>query len=378
VRRQALPRSVSAVVTNATTGQNELDSHADTCALGSNFVPLHFTGRVCDVSPYNPNTYSPERNIPIVSAATAYTDQRTGQVFIIVINEALWFGNKMPNSLINPNQLRFAGVSVRDNPFECDFSISHDDLSIPLQTVGTTIYFDSTTPSQAELDTSPHVHLTLDTEWNPHTVRLAYARSVEAEYTSDSCEVEPGLLQISSIHCATAMAANITDNRDVKAIDVEARRTFVSNNRHSSITQDQLSEHWGIGIKQAQQTLRVTTQRGVRSAILPLSRRYRTDRMYNQRKLRDQKFYTDTLFGKYKSISNNTCAQIFANEAYFVKAYPMEKKASAGLALRQFVRDYRVPENLTSDSAAEQTGPKSEFMQTVRKFDIDHHTTEPQ
>ena len=88
---------------------------------------------------------------------------------------------------------------------------------------------------------------------------------------------------------------------------------------------------------QAKQTIKVTTQQGVRSAILPLSRRYRTDRMYNQRKLRGQRFYTDTLIGKYKSLNNNTCAQIFANESFFAKAYPMEKKSMVGVALRQFI-----------------------------------------
>ena len=142
-------------------------------------------------------------------------------------------------------------------------------------------------------------------------------------------------------------------------VDVPAFRTFLSKERHPQVNYETLGERWNIGLTQAKQTLNVTTQKGVRSAILPLSRRYRTDRMYYQRKLRNQRFYTDTIFGKCKSLTNNTCAQIFANEAYFVKAYPMEKKSGAGLALRQFTRDFGVPEYLTSDGASEQTGPKT-------------------
>ncbi|KAI2504020.1 Reverse transcriptase (RNA-dependent DNA polymerase) [Fragilaria crotonensis] len=160
-------------------------------------------------------------------------------------------------------------------------------------------------------------------------------------------------------------------------VDVPAARTFVSKNRHSTVSSENLCERWNIGLQQAKQTLQVTTQKGVRSAIMPLSRRYRTDLMYQQRKLRNQKFYTDTLIGKYKSLTNNTCLQIFANESHFVKAYPMESKAMAGAALRQFVRDYGVPEKLTSDGAAEQTGPNTEFMKTIRKYGIDHHLSEP-
>ena len=119
----------SATNTYSTTARNELDTHADTCALGSNFVPLHFSGRVCDVAPYNSNAYDPEKDIPIVTAATAYTNQATGEVTIIVINEALWFGDKLQHSLINPNQLRFAGLTVQDNPFAPDLSITHDELA---------------------------------------------------------------------------------------------------------------------------------------------------------------------------------------------------------------------------------------------------------
>ena len=99
-----------------------------------------------------------------------------------------------------------------------------------------------------------------------------------------------------------------------------------------------------------------------------MSRRYRTDRMYGRRTLRNKRFYTDTIFGKCKSLTNNTCAQIFANEANFVKAYPMEKKSGAGLALRQFICDYGVPEYLTSDGASEQTGSKTEFIKNMRKY----------
>jgi hypothetical protein len=99
--------------------------------------------------------------------------------------------------------------------------------------------------------------------------------------------------------------------------------------------------------------------------------------MYNQRKLRGQLFYTNTLFGKYKSVTNNTCAQLFANESFFSKAYPMEKKSLAGAALHQFIRDFGVPEKLTFDGSGEQTGPKTEFMKHIRDYVINYHITKP-
>jgi hypothetical protein len=66
-------------------GTIEMDSHADTCVLGRNFVVLSYTGRVCDVYPYS-ETYEAIKDVPIVTAATAVQDESTGEVFILVIN----------------------------------------------------------------------------------------------------------------------------------------------------------------------------------------------------------------------------------------------------------------------------------------------------
>ena len=57
-------------------------------------------------------------NVPIVSDATTVTDIITGNSFIIVINEALYYGKKLDQSLINPNQLRCYETMVWDNPFD--------------------------------------------------------------------------------------------------------------------------------------------------------------------------------------------------------------------------------------------------------------------
>jgi hypothetical protein len=45
--------------------------------------------------------------------------------------------------------------------------------------------------------------------------------------------------------------------------DLPGHRTFISKERHLSVTPEQLSEQWNIGLAQSKQTLRVTTQRRV-------------------------------------------------------------------------------------------------------------------
>ena len=96
-------------------GANELDTHADTCVLGRNFIITQYSGRECDVLPYS-DAYEAVTGVPIVTGATAWTDQETGETWIIVIHEAIWMADTMPHSLINPNQLRAFGVDVEDNP----------------------------------------------------------------------------------------------------------------------------------------------------------------------------------------------------------------------------------------------------------------------
>jgi hypothetical protein len=94
----------------------ELDSHADTVVLGRNCVILSYTGRECDVSPYT-DVYDAIKGVPIVSGATAWTSQSTGDTYILVFNEALWMGDTMDHSLLNPNQMRHYGIQVNDNPY---------------------------------------------------------------------------------------------------------------------------------------------------------------------------------------------------------------------------------------------------------------------
>jgi len=104
----------------------EMDSHADTCFLGSNYIPIYYTGKICDVAPFLSDLPNQE-GIPICSGATAFEDAN-GCTFVLIINEALWFGDRMKNSFINPNQVRAFGI------FLCDDSTDpHCHLEMTIQ-----------------------------------------------------------------------------------------------------------------------------------------------------------------------------------------------------------------------------------------------------
>ena len=93
----------------------ECDTNAKTCCLGTNFVILQYTTRTADVYAYD-KSIKPIENIPIVTGATAYDDSRTGQTYILIFNESLYYGPKLDHSLINPNQIRNYGILVKKNP----------------------------------------------------------------------------------------------------------------------------------------------------------------------------------------------------------------------------------------------------------------------
>ncbi|KAI2513325.1 Reverse transcriptase (RNA-dependent DNA polymerase) [Fragilaria crotonensis] len=161
--------------------------------------------------------------------------------------------------------------------------------------------------------------------------------------------------------------------------DIPSRRTFVSTERHVKVSAELLADRFGIGPKRAQRTLRVTTQRGVRSAILPIGRRNRADRVFKVKRL-SGKFATDTAYGKLKSLRGNVGCQVYSHKCGFKVAYPMMKVDGnhVGDSLTQFISDFGVPAaQLTFDGASVQTGPKTRFMDAIRRYKIKYHVSGP-
>lgn len=121
------------------------------------------------------------------------------------------------------------------------------------------------------------------------------------------------------------------------------------------INKETLAKKWGIGLI-AEQTLHVTTQKGIQQAIHPLHRRFHTKQaqlQYNQLGGKHGRFYTDTFFATTKSTRQNIMAQIFTNNVGFTRIYPMKLKSKAPNALLEFNQDIGIPAQLHSDNAKE-------------------------
>jgi hypothetical protein len=403
---QAGKRKISAQSRGSSVVQSqmELDSHADTIVCGSNCIIMHYTGKECDVSPYT-DAYEAIKSVPIVQAATAYDNPETGETSILVLNEAIWMGGKMDHTLVNPNQLRAFELTVQDNPYaEAPIFISTEDMefTMPLSSKGTILGVATRTPTDQELQTCPHIVLSSEYEWDAQNIRFPKAsRSVEEEVartigvvgtsngevpemdevsvdTFDDGKTE-SLFDIGALSrrmIASVKVRNVSQV-GVEITDLPQTKSFQSKGRHSSVTPADLSERWQIGLDQATETLKRTTQRLTRSAVMPLARRYRADRHFQTKRLNGM-WASDTMDGRCKSLDGNRYAQVFSNGTFFAEIYPMATKKDAGLALKAFILELGVPDDLTVDGSFEQNKPGTEFMKTCRKNDIKVTRTEPE
>ena len=109
----------------------------------------------------------------------------------------------------------------------------------------------------------------------------------------------------------------------------------------------------------AKKTLKVTTQRGIRTVLYPtLDRRFKTnDKMLRYSRL-NTNMYADTMFTSKISLRQNTCGQVYTNDLDFTRFYPMKDIKQMHETLSKFPRKEDMPTNLIVDSAREQVGHK--------------------
>ena len=255
-----------------------------------------------------------------------------------------------------------------DNSFDSNRELSvkteYGD-TIYLVAIGIKIAFDSIAPTEHKLQSLPYVHLTSKFQWNPKTVQLGEVRSNDFEKNYIACQckdlgdTEKGDYQYqdlkadeSILHSINSVLVDLGSNmkRRLCSIatptisDILARRTFVSQSRHLKASAELIADLWCIGVKKEQAPLEATTQRGTRSALLTLCRRYQSNRVYRLKRL-NARFATYTLFSDINSLNQNVCAQLFSHKVGFSETYPMQAGSgdTIGQSYKYFCHDYGVP-----------------------------------
>ena len=134
---------------------------------------------------------------------------------------------------------------------------------------------------------------------------------------------------------------------------------IASKTQHSVHSSEEVSLKFNIGIERTKETLKVTTQNGIRHAIHPLYHHYRSNHMQFNRKRLNRKFYCDHLVAKTKSLDINTGAWLYTTGEFTV-VYPCGSRREAGDTPRRFADDVGIPDQVRRNLAPELTGKNTE------------------
>ncbi|KAI2496583.1 Reverse transcriptase (RNA-dependent DNA polymerase) [Fragilaria crotonensis] len=373
-----------------------MDSHADTCVAGSNCVVLEYTGRSAEVEAYSPDY--PSKQIPIATVATAYDCPTSGATYVIIINEALYFGDSLPFSLLSPNQLRDNDVHVderhRQHAPDSIFGIlvPSEPLRIPFTLEGVVAGFDSRPQPKTSLIILPCMSNSPPTlSGFPHLRALARGggcvglRRRRGDYELASKALEGPTLQGNEtedqeLHAGScsepvpfemqiANEVNLLNQTDPILRRVAALTTTADASSEeigiaairtgdvtSDVTPENVARRWMVGLETAKNSLKVTTQQGIRSIPNPATRRFKTQMAHLRYPRLRGMFYADIMEPKIKSIDSQRYAHIIGNGRGYTKAYPMERKNESIYALDDFVKKVGIPEVLLCDNDATMEG----------------------
>jgi hypothetical protein len=401
--------------TQVSSNRCELDSHADTCVAGSNTLLVAHDDCTVSVHPYS-GEYAPINDVKIGTVATLWIDPQTGRSYILIIHEALYFGDRLPETLINPNQLRAHGLKVDDVPKQFDSMSSHSihtkksDVRISLDLDGIISGFESRKPTWDEYEEYPKLELTSLIKWKPSS--SAFAKEERRHVSSTKrlatiCEASPDnhFRQVAAarayhdsqhavefdddlfsslshnVHAASddlggnGIEGHVDD--DVYPKTDEHRRLFSlsTGEQRSVLTPEVLAQRWNIGLEAAKRTLQATTQSGIRNVLAPGERKVRQRLDHLKYPTLKGRFWSDTSFANVKSLRGHQTAQHFTNGLGYERFYPMRSKSEAPTALMSFIQDAGIPSTLVTDNAHEEM--QGEWGQTCRVYHIQQKNTVP-
>jgi hypothetical protein len=210
VHAGTVERVIRAMSRKACVDRSKMDSHADTCVAGCNMVVLEDTGQTVSVTLFT-SEYNALKGIPIVSAATAYDCPTDGETYLLIFNEFLFLGDRLPVSLLCPNQLRAFGLSVCDTPQQFDADSPHDisfpdsKLRIPREMEGVVSYFTSRRPTDDEIANCTRLEMTSEAVWDPRSPHFGQTETQLRERGDSKVSMVSTTMQLSG----TGMRGNL-------------------------------------------------------------------------------------------------------------------------------------------------------------------------
>ena len=338
-----------------------IDTHADTSCAGRHVRIMEYVdGKVFNVAPFH-SDYQPIKEVRLINGVVA-VDLENGSGIILELNNFLDFTESMEDSILVPMQARLNGIIIDDIPASlCPHRRSTQSvyipelkLRIPILFNGPIPYFKIRYPTDTDMEEYQWVSLTNISDWDPYSTKID-----EINNNRSGVEAEDQFFL-----------------RAIKSVIIKSVKS--ESTYWTDLSPIMLAKVWKIPLKVAGEILECTTHNSRRIQDGKMSRRFRTDlfqKRYKRLGGEFSRFYTDTLFFGIKTRRGNTCAQVYANRAGYVRIYNLPSKAHAHESLSNFVHEVGIPSSLHSDGAKELI--QGEFMRKMKKYEIYNTVNEP-
>ena len=297
------------------------DSWADTSCSGKHaYVESFIEGKTVNACGFS-QTLGLMKNLPIANVVYAY-DSPDGRILLLENHNTIYLGDAMEDSLVNPIQSEENNVRVDLRPKrfyptetdQCQCITFPDGTCIELQYDGVLPYIPIRRPTPEELDSCEQILLTSKDEWDPHSYQ-GFVSSLQQD-TNDLVDPrlsDPISSYLSSEHLSPMLSNTpILRNINDKYMSISA----INSKRKNTLSAEELSKKWNIGLKTAMRTLQATTHKCIRTTGL-LSRRFKTDKAqlrYKQLTRQYGTFYVDYLKINCKSLRGYIGGTIYTNK----------------------------------------------------------------
>ena len=308
-----------------------LDTWADTSCAGRHaYVESFIEGKVVSAGGFSPSV-GKLNNIPIANVLYA-CDLSNGSVVILENCHAIYLGESMNDSLLNPLQAEDSNVRIDTQPKrfypneDCQRILFEDGTIIPIEFDGVLPYISVRRPTSDEIHNCRRLSLTNQDEWNPHSynglVSLVDSHS-EIEHSVSMMTLDPVSYVLSFEHTFE----NLYDYSIFPGIsnlgDDFYHISAMQSNAKSKLQPQELSKMWNIGLSTAKRTLEATTHKCYRTTGL-LSRRFKTDvaqLRFKQMSRQYGTFYCDYLKSNVKSLRGFIGGTVYTNKTWIQEVF---------------------------------------------------------
>ena len=194
-----------------------IDSYVDTSCSGRHTHVIEFIeGKEITAKAWDNHT---TKNLKIANVAYSY-DSPAGEVFILIVNQTIYGGEFMEDSLLQPIQCLNNGVQINTNPkhyYPDDISaqsLRYEDYTLPIEYFGPLPYIHVRRPTESEFKSCTHLQLTSHDEWDPYNI-LSAIHSIRTETKGDLSDTTE--LQLISDLCS--ISTELMDNNYFSALD---------------------------------------------------------------------------------------------------------------------------------------------------------------